>query len=148
MRHLHNKEPGQSVPFIALIIVVLLGMVGLAVDVGNTYAEQRDTVRASNAAALAGMTSLMKGGNDGDVRKAIIASLKSNGIEPASTSTGLTADTRKLDAYYLGADGNPLLSCNIGSCGGVPRGCPTSRSGLMATRIPSLRGLLTAIRFR
>ena len=50
-----TKTSGQSLPIIALMIVVLVAMVALAVDVGNTYAEQRSTVRASNAAALTGM---------------------------------------------------------------------------------------------
>lgn len=124
-RRLRSKAVGQSIPFIALMIVVLFGMVGLAVDVGNTYAEQRDTVRAANAASLAGMNAMIQNSSnpsDAAIREAIVASLESNGIEVASTETGLTGDTRRLNAYYLGADGNPLVSCNIGSCGVVPAG--------------------------
>lgn len=116
------KASGQSIPFIALIIVILFAMVGLAVDVGNTYAEQRSAVRAANAAALAGMNTLIKNGTDKDIGEVIVNSLASNKIKVASNDTGLTSDTRKMEAYYLGADGNLLATCYIGKCGTVPNG--------------------------
>jgi len=62
--HDRSSAPGQSIPLIALLIVVLIAMVGLSVDVGNTYAQQRNTVRATNAAALAGMTELIRSNSD------------------------------------------------------------------------------------
>ena len=59
-RFLRTKTRGQSIPLIALLIVVLIGAVGLSVDVGNNYAQQRNTVRATNASALAGMNAMIR----------------------------------------------------------------------------------------
>jgi Flp pilus assembly protein TadG len=114
-RLVRGKASGQSLPIIALVIVVLFAMVGLAVDVGNTYAEQRNTVRASNAAALAGMTNLINGGTDSSVYTTISNSLKSNNIRVAAGAQPQSGE-RVLTANYLDASGAPLASCpNVGS---------------------------------
>jgi Flp pilus assembly protein TadG len=119
-RLVRSKTSGQSLPLIALMIVVLFAMVGLAVDVGNTYAEQRSTVRASNAAALAGMTNLINGGDDASVYKVIVNSLKSNNIRVAAGAQTQSGE-RVLSANYLDASGAPLAACpNVGS------NCPAS----------------------
>ena len=117
-RLLYSNRSGQSIPLIALIIVVLFGMVGLAVDVGNTYSQQRSAVRATEAATLSGMTTLLESNNDASVWTAIQNSLKSNGIEIAAYQSGVaqTSDNRLVKAQYLKSDGNPL--CFVGSCSG------------------------------
>src|SRR5512138_3790811 len=102
-RLLRSRRSGQSIPIIALIIVVLFAMVGLAVDVGNTYAEQRSAVRASEAATLAGMTTLLETNNDANVWTAVQNSLKSNKINIAAYQSGVaqTSDNRLVTAQYL-----------------------------------------------
>jgi hypothetical protein len=99
------------------MLAVLLGMVALAVDVGNSYAEQRNVVRGTNAAALAGMSTLLSGGNDSDVANAIERSLNSNGIQVADGAP--SGDARAMRAIYLGADGRQIPGgCSVvGSCG-------------------------------
>jgi Flp pilus assembly protein TadG len=77
---LRHKKSGQAIPLIALMIVILVAMVGLSVDVGNTYAEERQAVAASNAASIAGMDVVIKNGRNGQVRDAIVSSLESNGM--------------------------------------------------------------------
>lgn len=112
------KTKGQSIPIIALMIVVLFAMVGLAVDVGNTYAEQRNTVRASNAAALSGMTTLVQGGTDSAIYTAIVTSLKSNNISVAARGVQVQPGERTLQANYLNASGDAIGGCGeVGSCG-------------------------------
>jgi Flp pilus assembly protein TadG len=117
-RLLYSNRSGQSIPLIALIIVVLFGMVGLAVDVGNTYGQQRSAVRATEAATLSGMSTLLETNNDASVWLAIQNSLRSNGIEVAAYQSGVaqTSDNRLVKAQYLKSDGNPL--CFVGSCSG------------------------------
>lgn len=122
---LRAKSRGQSIPLIALLIVVLIGAVGLAVDVGNNYAQQRNVVRATNAAALSGMNALIQGGTDQSVGQVIQQSLKSNKVDGVYNNAGGSAsapDQRLIEAYYLDSKGNPLASCVIGSCGHVPSG--------------------------
>src|SRR5262245_888334 len=120
----HTKTRGQSIPIIALMIVVLFAMVGLAVDVGNTYAEQRNIVRSSNAAALSGMNALISGGNDSSVYSALVSSLKSNNISVAAPGTQPQSGQRVLNATYLNDSGNPVKGCEtVGSCGtSIPQG--------------------------
>ena len=123
-RFVHTKARGQSIPLIALLIVVLVGAVGLAVDVGNNYAQQRNTVRATNAAALAGMNAMIQGGSDQNIKQVVQQSLRSNSVDGAyddSNGNGTAqGDQRIINAYYLDAKANFL--CYVGSCGNVPAG--------------------------
>lgn len=103
------RRHGQSIPIIALMIVILVAMVGLSVDVGNTFSEEREAVSATNAASIAGMTAYLQSKTnpntrDSDVYKSIEDSLKSNGLR---LGDGLN-DTVKMDAYYLDSQGNLL----------------------------------------
>jgi hypothetical protein len=99
-------------------------MVGLAVDVGNTYAEQRSAVRASNAAALVGMHTLIVNGHDDQVYKDLVSSLESNGIHVANFGEAAQPGQRVLTARYLDSKGDPVLSCpQVGACGSsTPQG--------------------------
>jgi hypothetical protein len=120
-RLFHSKRQGQSIIIIALIIVVLVGMVGLSVDVGNTYAQNRNAVRATDAAALAAMDKLIRGGDDTSIGKVIVASFKSNGITAQIDPTiAAQPGERDIKARYLDSNGNWIGSCYIGSCGSVP----------------------------
>src|SRR5881397_982950 len=48
-----NLQGGQAIVLIALLILVLFGMLGLAVDSGRGYVDRRDQQTAVDAAALA-----------------------------------------------------------------------------------------------
>lgn len=123
--HWQRKSPGQSIPLVALMLVILFAMVGLSVDVGNTYAEQRNVVRATDAAALSGMQVMIKnkgGGNGTSVWPAIKVSLKSNGLVVAGDE-GVPADARNarvVQARYLRDDGTPSDCPDVANCGSVP----------------------------
>lgn len=107
-RLLRQRTPGQSIPIIALMIVILIAMVGLSVDVGNTFAQERKAVAAGNAASLAGMDSYIKGGTSVTnevVYESITSSLASNNIP-----LGEENDKLQLEAYYLDANGARLQS--------------------------------------
>ena len=56
--HRADSERGQALPIIALLAVVLLGMIGLAIDVGRLYVARAELSRAIDAAALAGVLEL------------------------------------------------------------------------------------------
>jgi Flp pilus assembly protein TadG len=53
-----RDESGQALVLVAITMVVLLGFVGLAIDVGNAYFTQRELQKAADAAALAGALEL------------------------------------------------------------------------------------------
>ncbi|MCG8350145.1 MAG: Tad domain-containing protein, partial [Chloroflexales bacterium] len=117
-RRVHIRTSGQSIPLIALMIVALFGMVGLAVDVGNTYAEQRKVTSGANVAAIAGMDAYVRGGSgvtDQEVYNAIVESLKTNDIDIGDQPGQLA-----FNALYLGADGKPVTNgCQNVGCGGA-----------------------------
>jgi len=48
-----NLQEGQAIVLIALLILVLFGMLGLAIDSGRGYVDRRDQQTAVDAAALA-----------------------------------------------------------------------------------------------
>src|SRR5438046_9181358 len=48
-----NLQEGQAIILIALLILVLFGMLGLAIDSGRGYVDRRDQQTGVDAAALA-----------------------------------------------------------------------------------------------
>ncbi len=102
-----RRRNGQSIPIIALMIVVLIAMIGLSVDVGNTFSHERQAVSASNAAAIAAMTTYLKGNlTDADIYRSVKDTLVSNGITPGDG----THNTVQVAVYYLNAQGHTLDS--------------------------------------
>ncbi len=102
---LRRRKRGQSVPLLALMIVVLTGMVALSVDVGRTFAEERRAVAASNAASLAAMNTYIRrpaGTTNTVIYDSIVNSLRSNGIEVDNNPN------IRLEAFYLNARGEPI----------------------------------------
>lgn len=53
-----QRERAQALPIFALLIVVFLGMVGLAIDAGRLYVARAELTRALDSAALAGVIEL------------------------------------------------------------------------------------------
>lgn len=104
-----RRTQGQSIPLIALMIVVLVAMVGLSVDVGNTFAEERKAVAASNAAALGAMDAYLRRNastTTDTIYQRIVASFKENGIDLAAN------EQLKLEAFYLDAKGQPITNAS------------------------------------
>lgn len=86
MNYLYKRRrSGQSLPLFALMMVFIIAMVGVSVDVSNTYAEERRMQNGANAAALAGMNTIVtanpgtKASND-QVWKSIQLSAASNRV--------------------------------------------------------------------
>src|SRR5258708_5458805 len=52
-RRRRNSQKGQAIVLIGLMLLVLLGMVGLAVDGGRAYVDRREVQDAVDAGALA-----------------------------------------------------------------------------------------------
>ena len=108
-RNINHNPPrrarGQSIPLLALMIVVLMGMVALSVDVGRTFSEERRAVAAANAASLAAMNTYLRrpaGTTNTVIYNAIVNSLRSNGIDVENDPN------IELEAFYLNARGEPL----------------------------------------
>jgi Flp pilus assembly protein TadG len=57
-RRLHKNERGQTLIFVALMMVALLGIVGFVVDIGDVYYNYNQLQNSADAAALAGGATL------------------------------------------------------------------------------------------
>ncbi|EFO79372.1 von Willebrand factor type A [Oscillochloris trichoides DG-6] len=138
-----QRKHGQSIPIIALMILILVAMVGLSVDVGNTFSKERQAVASANAASLAGMSAYMARSSstlDTTIYQAITASLQSNGLVVGDG----TNNTVEVTANYLDSQGNLLAGHPVvGSGGTAPNGAAYIRvqlSGMVNTSFARVVG--------
>ena len=94
------KQAGQIVVIFALMLTVLIGLVGIAIDTTYAWRESLRVQRASDAAALAGVVYMP--GNDGGAlaRKTATAEANKNGlkiVDPTTISFPAAANPRELD---------------------------------------------------
>ncbi len=82
LRSLLDDECGQVLPFVAVIFVVLLGMAGLAIDVGHVFYCDRALQGYADAAALAGGGSMRTAATSA----AVIAASNSFSAAPGSVN--------------------------------------------------------------
>jgi hypothetical protein len=68
---IRKREDGQSLVLVALSLIVLLGMLGLAIDIGRGYAARRRMQNAADAGALAGAWLMAKGGTDSQIASVV-----------------------------------------------------------------------------
>ncbi len=105
------RTRGQSLPLIGLMIAVIVGMVGLSVDVGNTFSEERRAVTAANSAALAGMNTYItrsQSTTNRIVYQSIVNSLSAHGVQVTAPGAEPQRDELTLQAMYLDAQGRPI----------------------------------------
>jgi len=96
---LASDDRGATAAFVAVGIVMMLGMVALAVDMGMLLGARTDSQRVADAAALAGAASFLTAPNDADRPRQWA-------IEYAAKNTvlGTTADVRAEDVDVLMAE--------------------------------------------
>jgi len=92
MEFRRRRQPGQSTVLLALMLVVVVGMTGLSVDVGNAYAQQRLVQSAANAGALAGMNAVLNKQTNAQVWNSVQESLAGNRIDTDSADYTYKAD--------------------------------------------------------
>lgn len=89
-----GPEAGQTLVFLALAMPMLLGMVGLATDVGNLFFMKHLAQSAADAAAIAGATALRNGASISDSADAASAANKftngTGGVVVAANNGPLT----------------------------------------------------------
>jgi len=110
-RAARSRAPGQSLPLLGLMIVVIVGMVGLSVDVGNTFSEERRAVTAANTAALAGMNTYIarsQATTNRVVYTSIVNALNAHGVRVTAPGAEAQPEELTLEARYLDAQGRPI----------------------------------------
>jgi Flp pilus assembly protein TadG len=101
---------GQVLVIVALGIIVLLALAGIAVDVGRLMAERRHMQTAADAAALAACQSL----KDGAVADEAAASMRARSVASVNLqgSPSGTAGTMADPAVYRDEDGSGFLDAD------------------------------------
>jgi hypothetical protein len=108
-----DRERGQALIMVALMVVVLLGFVALALDVGNVYGGRRRMQNAADAGALAGARELCFGSGSRAQAKVIAEDYATihNGAQsavadiPSDGYTVTVVATQTLDTFFAGAIG-------------------------------------------
>ncbi len=109
------RRNGQTLVTVALLLVVLIGFLAVAIDVGNLYAQRRFMQNAADAAALAGARALALGEAEDLVRGEVDKyALTVNGGQVCAAqieSTAITVTVGKSFAtYFAGVVGVPSLT--------------------------------------
>ena len=103
LNQLANKEQGQTLVVIALVIVALLGFAGVALDGGNIYAEQRHAQAAADSAVLAAAYKAMRGATAyADLRQAAMSNAAQNGYDNNSVNNWVVFYNPPIDGTYIG----------------------------------------------
>ena len=102
-----GQESGQILILSALVLPVLLGFTGLALDVGLAYAHRTERQRAADAAAIAGAQFLMYNPNDVAGAKGMACSyaLKNGFGTGTCPSSEVTVNVPPTSGAYAGVTG-------------------------------------------
>lgn len=100
IQHLHSRyETGQAIVIIAMAMVVLLGMLGLAIDGGGLFFLQRDAQNATDAAVLSASYAIC---TKGDPVAAGLATFAQNGFNNNGFSNKVTVNYPPLSGTAAG----------------------------------------------
>ncbi len=94
MRH---AQRGQTLPFIAMMVVVLFGMLGLAVDVGSYQYDQRAQQSAADSAAVAAAAELSSGSTGATA--AAKADAAADGFQDGTNGVTVSVNTNYSDSF-------------------------------------------------
>jgi Flp pilus assembly protein TadG len=103
-----NGERGQILPMVGVLIVVFMGFLAIAVDLGQGYLQRRANQNGADAAAVAAEQGLLAGSGDSSLQSAIRNILLDSGYKnytitfasAASPNAGSDPTTVYVDAQY------------------------------------------------
>ena len=133
MKYISQREHGQSIVLITLLLIGLIAMLGLILDGGNAYVKRRNMQNAADAAALAGGRQLALANGAGDNSGAAEILVK-NAINNYTTANGGTTSSSNLYAFFV--DQSNISKGRIGANGGIPDGT-TGVSVTISTQFPT-----------
>jgi hypothetical protein len=111
------------------MIVVIVAMVGLSVDVGNAYGQQRRMQDAANAGALAGMNGVMANQRNQDIWTNVQRTMAGNRVDNASSAYNYRAD------YVLESGEVVMLGTWNGSTAFVPNGSQSAPRNIVRVQV-------------
>jgi hypothetical protein len=108
-----SSAAGQTLPLVIVFMVVLFGMAGFVIDLGNSYLQKRQTQSVADAAALAGAATIPQGTWQATAQQNAASNDKSGDQVSMSLSGGDTVTvtvTRASPTYFLGLFGHNSIT--------------------------------------
>lgn len=111
-----NRQAGQALYLTAVALVVLVGMLGMGIDMGAMRYEKRLQQTAADAAAIAGASDLQYDNGAGVISAAQTAAA-ANGFPDSGSScgTGAAVGTVCIQVDSAGTNGGPLTGPHAGN---------------------------------
>jgi hypothetical protein len=97
-----RAESGQAIVLMALVMIALLGMLGLAIDGGGLYFLWRDAQNATDAAVLSASYARCTEGNSASVISAGLAAAAKNGFDNNGTTNTVVVANPPTDGEQAG----------------------------------------------
>jgi Flp pilus assembly protein TadG len=97
-----DGQGGQAIALVALVLMAMLFMVGLAIDAGQLFVAKRTQQEAADAAAFAGAVQLYLGGTQADARIAAIADATINGYTDGANLTTVRVNSPPTEGNFIG----------------------------------------------
>ncbi len=102
---LNHATRGQIIVLVAAAAVALVGMLGLAIDLGYSYAQKRATQNAADAAAIAGTRVVTQWSTTNPNVKAM------QDVINVAKANSMGHSTQTISCYYVDDNNRPLASC-------------------------------------
>ncbi len=100
-----RSESGQSIVLIAIVMIGLLALVGLALDGGRLFVQRRETQNAADTSALAGAQTLAQQQLDSSIDEAALF----DQIQQVAGRNQVQDPASSIIAYYTDINGDPIL---------------------------------------
>jgi hypothetical protein len=108
-----QSEGGQAIILIAITLLGMLMMVGLAIDAGQVYSARRAMQEAADAAAYAGSVTLYEGGSQAQAFAAATADATTNGFTDGVAGTTITVQQPTTAPYNTSAFIEVTIARNV-----------------------------------
>jgi len=108
-----EAEFGQAVVLIAVTLLGMIMIVGVAIDAGQVYSARRAAQEAADAAAYAGAVTLYQGGSQGQAFNAARADATSNGFTNSMQNTTVTVQQPNVAPYNTNRYIEVTISRNV-----------------------------------
>ena len=95
-----KEDGGQAIVLLAISMLALLMVIGLATDAGQLYSAKRAEQEAADAGAFAGGVVLYQGGTQAQARAAAIADATRNGFTDNGTTVRVTVNAPPLGGAF------------------------------------------------
>ena len=108
-----ESQAGQAVVLIAITLLGMIMIVGIAIDAGQVYSARRAMQEAADAAAYAGAVTLYQGGSQGQAFNAARADATSNGFTNSMQNTTVTVQQPNVAPYNTSRYVEVTISRNV-----------------------------------